>query len=98
MSSGSSETQVIVLGAGVIGLTVAYVLSENERYKIKVVARDTYQDLDSQAFSSPWAVSLLNSLCPSDLSCPFHPGHRLRSSWPSDPSDGHVVLITIPLM
>ena len=59
MSSESSQTQVIVLGAGVIGLTVAHVLSENGRYKIKVVARDTHQDLDSQAFSSPWAVSLI---------------------------------------
>ena len=98
MSSGSSETQVIVLGAGVIGLTVAYVLSENEQYKIKVVARDTYQDLDSQAFSSPWAVSLFGSLCPSDLSCPFDPGHRLHSSWSSDLGDGPVVLISTPFM
>lgn len=58
MSSESSQTPVLVLGAGVVGLTVAHVLSENVRYKIKVVARDTHQDLDSQAFSSPWAVSL----------------------------------------
>ncbi|KAM5535827.1 hypothetical protein V8D89_010445 [Ganoderma adspersum] len=55
MSSGSSDIEVIVLGAGVIGLTVAHVLSENGQYKIKVVARDTHQDLDSQGFSSPWA-------------------------------------------
>lgn len=55
MSSESSQTQVVVLGAGVIGLTVAHVLSKNGRYKIKVVARDTHQDLDSQGFSSPWA-------------------------------------------
>ncbi len=62
MSSESSQTQVVVLGAGVIGLTVAHVLSKNGRYKIKVVARDTHQDLDSQGFSSPWAVSLSFSL------------------------------------
>ncbi|TBU49268.1 FAD dependent oxidoreductase [Dichomitus squalens] len=55
MSSAAAETQVVVLGAGVIGLTVAHVLSENARYKIKVVARDMPEDLDSQAFSSPWA-------------------------------------------
>ena len=52
-----SQTQVIVLGAGVIGLTVAHVLSRDARYKIKIVARDMPEDLDSQAFASPWAVS-----------------------------------------
>ena len=48
----------MVLGAGVIGLTAAYVLSENPSYKIKVVARDMPEDLDSQGFASPWAVSV----------------------------------------
>ncbi|KAI0660694.1 nucleotide-binding domain-containing protein [Cubamyces menziesii] len=50
-----SQTQVIVLGAGVIGLTVAHVLSRDARCKIKIVARDMPEDLDSQAFASPWA-------------------------------------------
>ncbi|GBE84952.1 FAD dependent oxidoreductase [Sparassis latifolia] len=49
---------VVVLGAGVVGLTIAYVLAtspEAESYKIKIVARDMPEDLDSQAFASPWA-------------------------------------------
>ncbi|KAI0828889.1 nucleotide-binding domain-containing protein [Trametes gibbosa] len=50
-----TQTQVVVLGAGVIGLTVAHVLSRDARYKIKVVARDMPEDMDSQAFASPWA-------------------------------------------
>ena len=50
-------TEVVVLGAGVIGLTAAHVLSQNPRYKVRVVARDMPDDLDSQAFASPWAVS-----------------------------------------
>lgn len=50
-------TEVVVLGAGVIGLTAAHVLSQNPRYRIRVVARDMPDDLDSQAFASPWAVS-----------------------------------------
>ncbi|KAI0720082.1 nucleotide-binding domain-containing protein [Cerioporus squamosus] len=55
MSSGSEKTQVVVLGAGVIGLTIAHVLSENPKYTVKIVARDLPEDLDSQAFASPWA-------------------------------------------
>ncbi|TFK87596.1 nucleotide-binding domain-containing protein [Polyporus arcularius HHB13444] len=55
MSSEAGKTQVVVLGAGVIGLTVAHVLSENPKYKVKVVARDLPEDLDSQGFASPWA-------------------------------------------
>ncbi|CDO73023.1 hypothetical protein BN946_scf185007.g77 [Trametes cinnabarina] len=53
--SRDSSTQVVVLGAGVIGLTIAHVLSKDARYKIKIVARDMPEDLDSQAFASPWA-------------------------------------------
>ena len=48
---------MVILGAGVIGLTVAHVLSKDERYKIKIVARDMPEDMDSQGFASPWAVS-----------------------------------------
>ncbi|KAI0364057.1 nucleotide-binding domain-containing protein [Pilatotrama ljubarskyi] len=58
MSSEASQpasTQVVILGAGVIGLTVAHVLSRDARYKIRIVARDMPEDLDSQAFASPWA-------------------------------------------
>ena len=54
--AGSAKTQVVVLGAGVIGLTAAHVLSEDARYKITVVARELPEDLDSQEFASPWAV------------------------------------------
>ncbi|KAF7794849.1 hypothetical protein EIP86_005991 [Pleurotus ostreatoroseus] len=47
---------VVVLGAGVIGLTTAHVLSARyPKVKITVVARDLPDDLSSQAWSSPWA-------------------------------------------
>ena len=60
MATATSSIQVVVLGAGVIGLTVAHVLSQNPRYKITVVARDMPDDLDSKEFASPWAVSACN--------------------------------------
>ncbi|KAA1468099.1 nucleotide-binding domain-containing protein [Dentipellis sp. KUC8613] len=49
---------VVILGAGVIGLTFAYLLTDgagSENYKVTIVARDMPEDLDSQAFASPWA-------------------------------------------
>ncbi|OBZ79954.1 hypothetical protein A0H81_01555 [Grifola frondosa] len=51
----TKPTEVVVLGAGIIGLSVAHVLSSHGTYKVKVVARDMPEDLDSQAFSTPWA-------------------------------------------
>ncbi|KAH9947111.1 FAD dependent oxidoreductase [Amylocystis lapponica] len=53
----TSATDIVILGAGVIGLTVAHVLSTSSHgpYNIKIVARDMPEDLDSQAFASPWA-------------------------------------------
>lgn len=55
-----ADQNVLILGSGVIGLTVAHVLAHDtaKNYKIKIVARDLSEDLDSQAFASPWAVSL----------------------------------------
>jgi 2-polyprenyl-6-methoxyphenol hydroxylase-like FAD-dependent oxidoreductase len=55
-----SPTNVIILGAGVIGLTVAHVLTEGDGsilFNITIVARDMPEDLNSQGFASPWAVS-----------------------------------------
>lgn len=55
-----SPTNVIILGAGVIGLTVAHVLTEGEGrnlFNVTIVARDMPEDLSSQGFASPWAVS-----------------------------------------
>lgn len=54
-----SRTHVVVLGAGVIGLTVAHVLTEEAGFEVTIIARDMPEDLTSQAFASPWAVSLL---------------------------------------
>lgn len=52
--------EIVILGAGVIGLTVAHTLltTSHNAYKIKIVARDLPEDLSSQAFASPWAVRL----------------------------------------
>jgi len=55
-------TNVVILGAGVIGLTIAHVLTEGEGsslFNVTIVARDMPEDLNSQGFSSPWAVSRL---------------------------------------
>jgi D-amino-acid oxidase len=57
-----SPTNVVILGAGVIGLTVAHVLTEGEGsnlFNVTVVARDMPEDLNSQGFASPWAVRYL---------------------------------------
>lgn len=56
--NNSSAPEVVILGAGVIGLTIAHVLSSSSRnaYNVKIVARDMPEDLDSQSFASPWAV------------------------------------------
>lgn len=51
-----SQTNVVVLGAGVIGLTVAHVLTEDPGFKVTIVARDLPEDLTSTGFASPWAV------------------------------------------
>jgi glycine/D-amino acid oxidase-like deaminating enzyme len=51
-----SPTNVVILGAGVIGLTIAHVLTESGHFNVTIVARDMPEDLSSQAFSSPWAV------------------------------------------
>jgi D-amino-acid oxidase len=55
-----SPTNVVIIGAGVIGLTVAHVLTEGEGsnlFNVTIVARDMPEDLSSQGFASPWAVS-----------------------------------------
>ncbi|KZT72867.1 FAD dependent oxidoreductase [Daedalea quercina L-15889] len=53
----AGPVEVVILGAGVIGLTIARTLlsSSPNAYKIKIVARDMPEDLDSQGFASPWA-------------------------------------------
>ncbi|EIN13895.1 FAD dependent oxidoreductase [Punctularia strigosozonata HHB-11173 SS5] len=57
MAEDQVAAGIIILGAGVIGLTIAHVLSENEDIarRLTIVARDMPEDLDSQAFASPWA-------------------------------------------
>jgi D-amino-acid oxidase len=55
----SQATPIVILGAGVIGLTVAHALLYEHGHTgpITIVARDLPEDLDAQAFASPWAVS-----------------------------------------
>jgi threonine dehydrogenase-like Zn-dependent dehydrogenase len=50
------QRSIVVLGAGVIGLSIAHALSEDKRNKITIVARDMPEHLDSQGWASPWAV------------------------------------------
>ncbi|GAA6012521.1 hypothetical protein JCM10207_009028 [Rhodosporidiobolus poonsookiae] len=48
------DKTVVVLGAGVIGLTCALTLAK-KGYRVHVVARDLPEDTTSQNFASPWA-------------------------------------------
>lgn len=60
MAVVESELQrhLVVLGAGVIGLTVAYLAATDPDvpFTVTVIARDMPQDMDSQAWASPFAV------------------------------------------
>lgn len=62
----SQPEHIVVLGAGVIGLTVAYILSvgTSNACSITVVARDMpdSEGMDSQAWASPWAGANWSSM------------------------------------
>ncbi|BGP13373.1 D-amino acid oxidase [Rhodosporidiobolus nylandii] len=50
-----SQQRVVVIGAGVIGLTCALTLAK-KGFEVHIVARDLPEDgVNSQAFASPWA-------------------------------------------
>ncbi|OCB85621.1 FAD dependent oxidoreductase [Sanghuangporus baumii] len=52
----AGSRSIVVLGAGVIGLTIAHVLSDDPGNKVTIVARELPGDhLFSQGWSSPWA-------------------------------------------
>ena len=50
---------VVILGAGVIGMTIAHIISgssdPSNAYEITIIARDMPEDVDSQGWASPWA-------------------------------------------
>lgn len=52
-----SPKQLVVLGAGVIGLTIAYLASAapDALFRVTIVARDMPEDMESQAWASPFA-------------------------------------------
>ncbi|KAF2838956.1 D-amino acid oxidase [Patellaria atrata CBS 101060] len=50
----SQEVNITVLGAGVVGLTSALLLSRNPKYRITVVAKHMPGDYDIE-YASPWA-------------------------------------------
>ena len=79
MAAGPVE--VVILGAGVIGLTIAHTLLTNSpnAYKIKIIARDLPGDLSSQAFASPWAVRLGDSFLKRSSS--IHHAHAQGANW-----------------
>lgn len=58
----STQKSIVILGAGVIGLTIAHELSLDPSNKIIIVARDMPEDIDSpsQGWSSPWAVRTIS--------------------------------------
>ncbi|KAG2155504.1 hypothetical protein DEU56DRAFT_311446 [Suillus clintonianus] len=58
MSTTKAEQSLVVLGAGVLGLTIAYLaaFAEDVSFNIKVIARELPgEDMDSQAWASPYA-------------------------------------------
>jgi glycine/D-amino acid oxidase-like deaminating enzyme len=59
MSTTKTEQSLVVLGAGVLGLTIAYLaaLADDVSFNIRVIARELPEDTDSQAWASPYAVS-----------------------------------------
>jgi hypothetical protein len=59
----SSKYDVVILGAGVIGLSIALEL-ENEGWKPAILARDLPDDTLSTGFASPWAVSIILTVVP----------------------------------
>ena len=56
-TEATNQRPIVIIGGGIIGLTIAHVLSDDPQNKIVIVARDMPEDLDSQAFASPWAVT-----------------------------------------
>ena len=59
-----SKYDVVILGAGVIGLSIALDLVDAGIDKIAIVAKDLAEDSDSFGFASPWAVSVQSrSMC-----------------------------------
>lgn len=62
MSNTQDKKHIVIIGSGVIGLTIAQVVTTRfpDKYRVTIVARDTPEDLTSQAFSSPWAVSAIS--------------------------------------
>lgn len=59
MSTTKAEQSLVILGAGVTGLTIAYLaaLTEDVSFKIVIIARDLPgEGMDSQAWASPYAV------------------------------------------
>lgn len=63
MSTTKAEQSLVILGAGVLGLTIAYLaaLGEDVSFKIMVIARELPEDMDSQAWASPYAVCVYNT-------------------------------------
>jgi glycine/D-amino acid oxidase-like deaminating enzyme len=58
---------IVIIGSGVIGLTIAHVLSDDPSLRVRVIARDLPDDLDSQAWASPWAVRFILLFTPCNL-------------------------------
>ena len=57
MTTDSSQSRsIVVLGGGVIGLTIAHVLSEDPSCAITVIARELPEHhMQSGGWASPWA-------------------------------------------
>ncbi|CAL1694500.1 unnamed protein product [Somion occarium] len=77
MSNTQDKKHIVIIGSGVIGLTIAQVVTTRfpDKYRVTIVARDTPEDLTSQAFSSPWALKGAN-WSPFSVEMPDHKTFR----------------------
>ncbi|KAL2006233.1 hypothetical protein VTN00DRAFT_9887 [Thermoascus crustaceus] len=73
-----STNNIVVLGAGVSGLTTAYLLSKNASNKITVAAKHMPGDYDIE-YCSPWAGA---NYLPTGAGSSFH-GQAERNTWPA---------------
>lgn len=72
-----AETRIVVVGAGVAGLTTALLLSRNVNYNITVAAKHMPGDYDIE-YASPWAGADYLPSVTQPLAVPA--GYSLQSS------------------
>lgn len=80
-----SPRKIVIVGAGVIGLTIAHLLtaetSKTSGWEVSIVARDMPGDVDSTGWASPWAVRSHLYSQVRDSQCVGMVGRELVTYW-----------------